>query len=80
MVEYEYQTKEMMYHHGSIGTGKITPVCEGTIFDLGNRLVKILHIPGQMAGTIACPSLMFISDGKQVSSGGEKKSWIGWQH
>ena len=40
---YMHPAEAAVYHHGPIGIGKIIPVYEGTVFDLGNRLVKVLR-------------------------------------
>ena len=50
---YMHPAEAAVYHHGPICTGKIIPVYEGTVFDLGNRPVKVLHIPGHTPGSIS---------------------------
>ena len=50
---YMHPAEAAVYHHGPIGTGRIKPIYEGTEFDLRNRRVKVLHIPGHTPGNIS---------------------------
>ncbi len=50
---YMHPSEGAAYHHGPIGTGKMKPVYEGTLFDLGGRTVEVLHIPGHTPGSIS---------------------------
>lgn len=44
---------EENHYRRSGGTGEIIPVKEGAQLDLGNRTLKIIHLPGHTPGSIA---------------------------
>ncbi len=44
---------EENHYRRSGGTGEIIPVREGDLLDLGGRQLKIIHLPGHTAGSIA---------------------------
>ena len=49
-----------------LGTGKLTPVGEGHMFDLGGMTMEVIHLPGHTAGSIglwcAQRRLLFVGD------------------
>ena len=49
-----------------LGTGKLMPVGEGHIFDLGGMTLEVIHLPGHTAGSIGlwCPEkrLLYVGD------------------
>ena len=49
-----------------LGTGELTPVEEGHIFDLGGLTLVVIHLPGHTAGSIGlwCPEkrLLYVGD------------------
>lgn len=50
----------------NLGTGKLMPVGEGHIFDLGGMTLEVIHLPGHTAGSIGlwCPEnrLLWVGD------------------
>ncbi len=49
---YMHPADEPQYR-GSGGTGKLIPVGDGDVIDLGNREIRVIHIPGHTPGSIA---------------------------
>lgn len=49
---YMHPAEEADYRRGG-GTGRIIPVAEGDVLDLGGRELRIIHLPGHTAGSIA---------------------------
>ena len=49
---YMHPAEEALYRHSGKG-GSILPVNEGDILDLGERKLRIIHLPGHTPGSIA---------------------------
>ena len=47
-VPFDFDMEEYL----KLGTGKLTPVEEGHIFDLGGLTLEVIHLPGHTAGSI----------------------------
>ena len=49
---YMHPSEAPAYHHGPVGAGTILPVFEGETFELGNRTLEVIHVPGHTPGSI----------------------------
>ena len=49
---YMHPSEACVYHVLNHGAGEIMPVYDGTLLDLGNRPLKIRHVPGHTPGSI----------------------------
>ena len=47
-----HPAEAMVYHHLQHKTGKMIPVFEGDVVDLGGRSVEVIHVPGHTPGSI----------------------------
>lgn len=50
---YMHPSEAFVYHRLREGKGRIIPVYEGDIIDLGERELRIVHIPGHTPGSIS---------------------------
>ncbi len=49
---YMHPSEAAFYHHSPNGRGRILPVFEGDVIDLGGRELEIVHLPGHTPGSI----------------------------
>ena len=49
---YMHPSETAFYHNTQHGTGKIIPVFDGDVIDLGGRVLEIIHLPGHTPGSI----------------------------
>ena len=49
---YMHPSEAAFYHNVQHGTGKIIPVFDGDVIDLGGRVLEIIHLPGHTPGSI----------------------------
>ena len=49
---YMHPSEAAFYYNTQGGKGKIIPVFEGDVIDLGNRELEVIHLPGHTPGSI----------------------------
>lgn len=49
---YMHPAEAFLYHKMHHGTGKIIPVYEGDVLELGERKLEVLHVPGHTPGSV----------------------------
>ena len=50
---YMHPSEAAFYRHAQNGGGRMIPVFEGDVIDLGGRALEIVHLPGHTPGSIA---------------------------
>ena len=56
---YMHPSETIVYHNIHHGKGRMLPVFDGDVIDLGGRTVQVVHVPGHTPGSIT------VLDGKQ---------------
>ena len=49
---YMHPSEAIVYHNIHHGKGKMLPVFDGDVIDLGGRRVEVIHVPGHTPGSI----------------------------
>ncbi len=49
---YMHPSEAAFYYNIQDGKGRILPVFEGDVIDLGNRVLEVIHLPGHTPGSI----------------------------
>lgn len=49
---YMHPSEAIVYHNIHHGKGKMLPVFDGDVLDLGGRTVQVIHVPGHTPGSI----------------------------
>ena len=50
---YMHPSECSNYYHGPVAAGRMIPLWEGDVLDLGGRKLEVIHIPGHTPGSIA---------------------------
>ena len=49
---YMHPSEAFLYRNAQHGTGRIAPVFDGDVIDLGDRKLEVIHLPGHTPGSI----------------------------